>query len=261
MKIGIIGCGNMASFIIDGLKSKKEDIEFCIYDIDKNRMNMFSEKYNANPKIDEKQVVVDSDIIILAVKPKDIIGVLNNVKDEIDNKIIISIAAGIKIESLKRILGDKKIIRVMPNINISVQKGILAMTYINLNNDEIIQIEELLNLLGNVYTLSEKYFDLITALIGSGPAFIALFIEALCDGALKLGLSKDISLKMILDLIEGTIINMKINNYKPQDIRDFVSSPGGTTIEGLLEMEKNGAKAAIIDGLIKAYEKSIELGK
>lgn len=256
MKIGIIGCGNMASSIAHSVKQFTEVQLFC-YDIDTNKAERFSHAYGAVRVESEIEVVINSSITIIAVKPKDIFTVLEKIKENIADKIIVSIAAGISISKIKGVIGEKKIVRVMPNINISVQKGVLGITFSETISAE--EKEKILNLfrnMGEVIATDEKQMDAITALFGSGPAFVAHFIESFTDAAVKLGFSKQESINLVLTLFEGTVVNMKNNMLTTQQIKDMVTSPGGTTIEGLVEFERRAVKGAIIDGILKAYERA-----
>lgn len=256
MKIGIIGCGNMASSIAHSIKQSIEAHLFC-YDIDLDKANRFSQAYGATKMNSEIETVESSSIIIIAVKPKDIFDVLEKIKDCISEKIIVSIVAGISISKIKDVVGDKKIVRVMPNVNISVQKGVMGICFSEmLSVDEKEKILNLFKSMGEVIATDEKHMDAITALFGSGPAFVAHFIESCVDAAVKLGFSRQESLNLILTLFEGTVVNMKNNMLTTQQIKDMVTSPGGTTIEGLVEFERRAVKGAIIDGILKAYERA-----
>lgn len=256
MKIGIIGCGNMASSIAHSIKQSIEAQLFC-YDIDIDKANRFSQVYGAIRVNSEIETVGSSSIIIIAVKPKDIFDVLEKIKDGISEKIIVSIAAGISISKIKEVVGDKKIVRVMPNINISVQKGVMGICFSEMvSADEKEKILNLFKSMGEVIATDEKHMDAITALFGSGPAFVAHFIESCVDAAVKLGFSRQESINLVLTLFEGTVVNMKNNMLTTQQIKDMVTSPGGTTIEGLVEFERRAVKGAIIDGILKAYERA-----
>ncbi|BCS81207.1 pyrroline-5-carboxylate reductase [Anaerocellum diazotrophicum] len=256
MKIGIIGCGNMASSIAHSIKQSIGAQLFC-YDIDTDKANRFSQVYGAIRMNNEIETVESSSIIIIAVKPKDIFDVLEKIKDGISEKIIVSIVAGISISKIKEVIGDKKIVRVMPNINISVQKGVMGICFSEeVTNDEKEKIINLFKSMGEVIVTYEKYMDAITAIFGSGPAFVAHFIESFVDAAVKLGFPRQESLNLILTLFEGTVVNMKNNMLTTQQIKDMVTSPGGTTIEGLVEFERRAVKGAIIDGILKAFERS-----
>jgi pyrroline-5-carboxylate reductase len=256
MKIGIIGCGNMASSIAHSIKQSIEAHLFC-YDIDLDKANRFSQVYAATKMNSEIETVESSSIIIIAVKPKDIFDVLEKIKDCISEKIIVSIAAGISISKIKEVVGDKKIVRVMPNVNISVQKGVIGICFSEkVSDDEKEKLFYLFKNMGEVIATDEKHMDAITALFGSGPAFVAHFIESCVDAAVKLGFSRQESLNLVLALFEGTVVNMKNNMLTTQQIKDMVTSPGGTTIEGLVEFERRAVKGAIIDGILKAYERA-----
>lgn len=257
MKIGVIGCGNMANSIVYSISKTKKHQLFC-YDIDRTKAEKFNKLYGVNNLMNENEVVSNCDIIIIAVKPKDIFEVLKKVKNTIENKIVVSIAAGISIEKIEDTIGSgKKIVRVMPNINISVEEGILGICFSeSVLPDEKNKIRELFETMGTVIVVDEKLMDAITALFGSGPAFVAHFIESYVDAAVKLGFSKQESYDFVLKLFYGTIVNMKNNMLTTYQIKDMVTSPGGTTIEGLVEFERRGLKGAIIDGIIKAYERA-----
>ncbi|WAM32837.1 pyrroline-5-carboxylate reductase [Caldicellulosiruptor morganii] len=256
MNIGVIGCGNMANSIVYSITKRQKHQIFC-YDVDILKAEKFNNLYGATILMSESEVVLSCDIIIIAVKPKDIFNVLKKIKGLVDNKIIVSIAAGISIDRIKDMIGEKKIVRVMPNVNISVEEGILGMCFSeSIVDSEKEKIKELFESMGKVIVVEEKSIDAITALFGSGPAFVAHFIESYIDAAVKLGFSKQESYDLVLKLFYGTIVNMKNNMLTTHQIKDMVTSPGGTTIEGLVEFERRALKGAIIDGIVKAYERS-----
>lgn len=256
LNIGMIGCGNMANSIAYSI-TKGNDIKLICFDIDVSKAEKFAKQYGASIGENERAVVESSEMVILAIKPKDIFEVLERIKDVIKDRIIVSIVAGIKIEQIKNIIGDKKIVRIMPNINIGVEEGVLGVCFSeNIDGDEKETISNLFKSLGIVKAVSEKMMDAITALFGSGPAFVAHFIDSYIDAAIKLGFSKSEAYELVLELFYGTIVNMKNNMLTTYQIKDMVTSPGGTTIEGLVEFERRGLKGIIIDGIVKAYERS-----
>jgi len=266
MKIGIIGAGKMGEAIISGfLKSKvfsHEDIYAS--EIIEKRRRYIADTYHIECFDDIERVVAVSNLIIVSVKPGNIRDVLEVIRNVITpEKILISIAAGISLEFLSKYLPkDTSIIRVMPNLACFVREGMMAVCPSkNIPNEKLESIKKTLSLLGRVITLDEKYFDAVTGLVGSGPAYIYLVIEALSDAGVKLGLPKDIATTLVAQTVLGAGKMVVETDEHPARLREMVATPGGTTIEGLIELERGGLRVTLIDAVIKATERAKELSK
>lgn len=264
MKIGIIGAGNMASALAGGLITAGvvSSDELSISDINPvglerwKKLGVFSTQSNV-------EVIGRSDIVILAVKPNVLPCVLEEISPKLANKVLISIAAGVQIEAMEKILGsDVKIIRAMPNTPAQVNCG---MTVIapnkNISASELDDAKAVLSGVGDVVVLEEKYINAATAIHGSSPAYIYMLIDAMADCGVKYGIPKNISLQLAAKAVEGSAKMVLENNVHPQALKDAVCSPGGTTIEAVLELEKTGFKSSIAQAIDKCVKKADEMSK
>ncbi len=261
-KIGVIGCGNMGEALIKGMieKSKVESTQIVVNDINKERQNYIVEKYNTAGS-DIKKVVSFSEMVFLVVKPKDLEKTLEPVKDLFnENQILISVLAGVRIQKLKNLVKNPNIVRIMPNTPALIGEGVIGVSF----EKEIEKKEEIVNLLkalGEVFEVKEELLDVITGLSGSGPAYVFTFIDALAQGGVKMGLSYQDALKIATQTVLGSAKLLKETEEHPAVMRDKVTSPAGTTIYGLHELEKRNFKDAVISAVEKATERSKELSK
>lgn len=257
-KIGIIGLGNMGNAIAEGLSGSLSPDQIHVYDTDPEKSGRIK-GVTVSPFIEE--LIENCGILILAVKPDKIDEILAKLRNY--SGIIVSVAAGIKIESLRRGAGiDKKIVRAMPNTPAIAGCG---MTVIcsgdNVSPDETEDIKTILMYAGKVLLLPEKLMDAVTGVSGSGPAYVFTFIQALADGAVKMGIPRDDALTLAAQTVYGSAKMLLDKRENPVKLRDQVASPGGTTIEAIHVLEKAGFSGIIIDAVEAATLKSKELGK
>lgn len=258
--IAVIGAGKIGSAIIKAIKECYPDIRL----IATGRRDITLENaksLGADTTRNNKEAVTKADLIILSVKPHHFPVIIREVgRDVWNGKKIVSVMAGIKLRTLETVLTNAKVFRAMTNINASVKKASTAIS--TLNNDTYAKevIGDMFKCLGTVYWVPEEYIDIWTALAGSGPAFISEIIDALVLGAVASGMPRDIAYKAILDVLEGTAILLKNRDVHPAEVRDEVTTPGGTTIRGLAVMESRGIKSALIETIEAAYKRSFEIG-
>jgi len=264
-RLGIIGSGKMAEALVKGVLNagvyKKKEI--TVSDIDPEKTQNIKKKYGINTTADNKDLAESCNVIIFAVKPGHIEEVLNEIKNITSRKkLYISIAAGIKTSFIQKTVNKElKITRIMPNMPAVLQEGAFGIYFNNLNTSKDREsITKIFHNLGVVEVVQdEKLIDAVTGLSGSGPAFAAVFAEALADGGVKMGLSRETALKLSAQTILGTAKLILESGMNPSDIKDMVSSPGGTTIAGIHELEKHGLRNAVISAVESATLKSIEL--
>lgn len=265
VRIGFIGSGNMAQALIKAILDRgiSDTLGIISSDNDVGKLKEIEKEIGIKTTMDNNQVVEKSDVIFIAVKPQDMGNVLKGIKDAISSdKIIVSIAAGIKISSIESILGEKKIVRVMPNTPCLVGEMAAGFTpNSNLTEQEISTIEIILESAGMAIKLEEEKLDAVTGLSGSGPAFVARLIEAFKEAGTENGLSEEISYKLALKTFIGTAILLDKNKMQPEELVKMVSSPKGTTVAGREVLEKSDIKEVIKDTIKKAIERSKELGK
>lgn len=263
-RIGIVGVGRMGEALISGLLRSKafgpKRIVAC--DILEERRRHISTTYGIECYNAAKEVVANSDLIFIAVKPGDVEKVLKEISEGVKkDKIVISIAAGVALENLMEYLPKgTSIIRAMPNIACHVGEGMIAVCPSNDTPEDHLKIAiEVLGLTGRVVNLEEKYFDTVTGLVGSGPAYIYLVIEALADAGVKLGLQRGIATTLVAQTTLGASKMVLDTKEHPATLRDKVVTPAGTTIEGLLELERRRVKFAFINAVMKAAERAKRL--
>ncbi len=260
-KIGFIGCGNMGSSMLGGLISKgfsnNEDI--IVSTRSEKSKERLEKQYRVNATVHNEEVVEFADVLILAVKPymyKDVIG---KIKEHITkDKIIISIAAGIDLEDLHEMIGeDYKIIKTMPNTPALVGEGMSAICpNSNINDEELEYVCNMFNSFGKYEILSEEDFHGFIALCGSSPAYVFMFIEAMADEAVKLGIPRNKAYKMAAQSVLGSAKMVLETGKHPGELKDMVCSPKGTTIEAVCELERLGFRNSIIGAMDKCADKS-----
>lgn len=263
MKIGFIGCGNMATAIINGITNNNvvSEKDINAYDVFHGATKKLKENKDINICENEKDVVKSSDIIFLAVKPNVQASVLKAIDGEIKDKLIISIAAGKTIEFIESNLKCKaKIVRVMPNINAKVGEAISAYCFNDSVTDEDkTNVESLLNGIGQVLYLDESYFPLFGVIGGCGPAFAYMFIDAMARAGVKNGMKKSDALKISAQTVLGSAKMILESDEHPWQLIDNVCSPGGTTIEGVTSLQADGFEAAVHNAVDKALDKDKKL--
>ncbi len=262
MKIGFIGGGNMATALLDGLVSSGYNAEnFVLTDTDSGKCKIWAEKgvcVAENASVLEKL----SDVIFLAVKPN----VIGSVLDELSgfpDKIYISIAAGITLTYLEEKLGiDKKIVRTMPNTPAQVKCGMTVITpNNNLTDDDISMVTDILYCIGDVEKLPEKFINSATALHGSSPAYVYMMIDAMADAGAAMGLTKAQALRLAAKAVEGSAKMVLETKLHPEQLKDNVCSPGGTTIAAVCDLEQNGFRSVVQSAVRECAKKAEEMSK
>ena len=265
-RIGFIGGGKMAEALAKGIinASLSSVDKIIASDVDKKRCQILEKDTGIKTTQENKKITSESDIIILAVKPNIIGSILKELKNDITPRhLVVSIAAGIPLDFIESALNKGcRVVRVMPNTPCLV--GETAAGYAlgkAATRDDGKLVGEILNAVGKSYLLEEKHLDAVTGLSGSGPAFVYTVIEALSDGGVKMGLPRDISTKLAAQTVLGSAKMVLETGMHPGELRDFVTSPGGTTIEGLHALEKGNIRNALIDAVETATKKSKKLGR
>ena len=264
-KAAFIGAGNMAEAMVRGLLAsgsfKKKDV--TLSDVDPGRLSYLSSKYGVATTSDNREAVKASDIVIFSVKPNVIPGVCREIRSiaTID-KLYVSIAAGVGHSFIKKLIGkDIKLARVMPNTPSLVLEGASCVYFgEGFSGEQEEMVLGVLGALGKAFRVeSEDLMDAVTALSGSGPAFVSIFIEALCDGAVKMGLSRKLATELAAQTVLGTSKMIQEGAGHPAEIKDMVTSPGGTTASGIHSLERGGFRAAVISAIESAARRSAEL--
>lgn len=263
-RIGFIGAGSMAEALIKGILNSNLLASENLYISDPKikRVEELKEKYDLKIAKDNHELVKKVDYIILAVKPKIVAKVLSKVGREItDGHQLFSIAAGITIASIEKHLQDNiAVIRLMPNTPALIGEGATAYSLGHYADDKDAQVvEKIFNAVGVVLQVEEDLMDAVTALSGSGPAYIYLIIEALTDAGVNVGLPREIASKLTLETILGATKTVLEGDKHPAKLKDMVTSPGGTTITALKKLEEGGVRAALYQAVEAATKKSKDL--
>jgi pyrroline-5-carboxylate reductase len=265
-KIGFIGTGKMGSALIRGICSAGIIPCSGIYasDVFEASLKELRESLHINVTQDNIEVVRNSDIIVLAVKPQILKAVLSSIKDVITpDKMVISIAAGVKLETIESELNEgTRVVRVMPNIAATVSEAASAVAQgKNASAEDADDVLRIFQSVGSAIAVQENLMDAVTGLSGSGPAFIFPVIEAMADGGVYEGLDRNSALILAAQTVLGAAKMMLETNIHPGELKDMVTSPGGTTIRGIYELEESGIRAAFMKAVIASSTRSKELGK
>ncbi|WP_250675336.1 pyrroline-5-carboxylate reductase [Paraclostridium ghonii] len=265
-KIGFIGAGNMAKAMIGGIVKSKLVEPNNVFASDLNIASLESAKaeYNINITNDSKEVVKNSDVVIVAVKPNVYDLVLEGVKELIDNKkIIVTIAAGKTIESVENVIGaDKKIVRTMPNTPALVNEGMSALCKNkNITDEELNMVKEIFNSFGKAEVVNEYLIDAVIGASGSAPAYVFMFIEAMADAVVCAGMPRKQAYTFASQAVMGSAKMVLETGTHPGELKDMVCSPGGTTIEAVKTLEAEGFRSSVIKAIHDCIEKSKEMSK
>ncbi len=257
--IGFIGGGNMASAIIGGLVSSGVASDnIMVSDKNKYALDSLKEKFGVVVSDSNVSVALQADMLFLCVKPNIIGIVADEIKDSIKNStVIVSIAAGKGIEQLEELFGkDKKIVRVMPNTPALVGEGMSAVCSNKAAEQDADSVVNIFSQMGKCEKLSEKLMDTVTAVSGSSPAYVFMFIEAMADGAVQGGMTRDSAYKFAAQAVLGSAKMVLETGKHPGELKDMVCSPGGTTIDAVASLEKSGFRNAVIKAMKACIEKS-----
>jgi len=264
-KIGFIGTGKMGEALIKGILHARLVPSKNIYagDMDTVKLQALENELKINACRDNCDAVVNSDVVIVAVKPQIVTIVLNEIKSSIKNQLIISIAAGVTIDTYEKNLpAGTKVIRVMPNIAATVKEAASAIsTGSAASKEDTAMAAAIFNSIGKTVILQENLRDAVTILSGSGPAYVFMIIEALADGGVHEGLDRNTAKLLAAQTVLGAAKMVLEGTSHTGELKDMVTSPGGTTIRGLRVMEEQGVRIAMMNAVIAACERSKELGK
>jgi pyrroline-5-carboxylate reductase len=255
-KIAVIGAGMMGGAIVKSLLKSGYSGKITATDIQPERLKE-QEQLGVAVSTDNRKAAADSEIVFLVVKPGDVEKVLKEINKETKDKLVISVAATIPIKFVKKFIPEARIVRIMPNVGALVQASYTAYCC-----DESVtqrdkdKVKALLSMMGMCQEVDEKYMDAITALSGSGPGYLSIIIEALMYAGLKVGLPRNVALNSSAQTVLGTgklIIELQEH---PARIKDMVTTPGGTTIEAIYELEGSQIRQALMRAVEEATKKS-----
>lgn len=263
-RIGFIGCGNMGGAILRGIVAAgvaaKEQI--FVYDVNE-AVREEMRTFGVQVMTDNEAVCAASDYVFLAVKPQYMAQTLASTGQALEDKCVISIAAGLSAARIRSMINARpRVLRTMPNTPAMVLSGAFALcSDSDLTEEERQTAQTLFAPLGVVEWVPEALIDAVCGVSGSGPAYAAMFIEAMADGGVREGLPRDAAYRLAAQTLMGTAKMYLENGTHPAKLKDMVTSPAGTTIEGCYALEKGGFRAAVMDAVHVGAEKSRELGR
>jgi pyrroline-5-carboxylate reductase len=258
-RVGIIGAGKIGGSLLHRL-AESGDFDLAVSDIHPEQLQPYK-KYGIRTTSSNRELAEDSDLVIVAVKPWDVVQVLTEIWPPIEgaDKAVTSVAAGVSIARISEELPPgTAVLRVMPNVCASVGLGSAVVTANEPGRAMLPTVIDIFRHVGDVMELPERLFDAATALHGSGPAYVALFADALIQAGVREGIPRDVARRLVVETIGGTAVLLK--DRSAHQVRDEVMTPGGTTAAAFVAMEKAGFVAAVYDGVNAATERARGLG-
>ncbi|OLC01407.1 MAG: pyrroline-5-carboxylate reductase [Candidatus Rokubacteria bacterium 13_1_40CM_68_15] len=265
-KVGFIGSGNMGEALIKGLTVANVVPGEMIWasDVRGDRLKELGRTYGIQLASDNLQLVREADVVIMAVKPQIMTPVLREIASVFSRrKLMISLAAGVSTDTIRAALGrEGRLIRVMPNTPALVLEGVTAIAKGDGLEPEDMEVAgEIFSAVGRVVVLDESLMDAVTGLSGSGPAYVAVVIESLADGGVKMGLDRLTAMTLATQTVLGAAKLLLETRLHPGALKDMVSSPGGTSIAGVAALEEGGIRTTFIKAVERATQRSKELGR
>jgi pyrroline-5-carboxylate reductase len=263
MRIAILGTGKIGESLLAGLRSS-DWADIVASSRREERAAELHERHGVETTTTNAEAIKGADVVVLAVKPQDIEGLLGEVGHLLTaDQTVLSVAAAIPTARIERHLaGDVPVVRAMPNTPATVHEGVAGMCAgKHAGAEHLERAGTVLRAVGAVVEVPESQMDAITAVSGSGPAYYALLAEAMIDAGLLLGLSREISTKLVVQTMLGTAKLLRDEHVHPVELREMVTSPGGTTIRAIRELEQAGVRAAFLNAINAAMERSKELAR
>ena len=264
MRVGFIGGGVMGESLIKSILARGVSFpnDIVVSDISQRRRDFLSQEYSIKATASNVEASGNAEIVVLAIKPQDLNTALSELKNLSPQQLVLSIVAGATLKTIQQQLGHSYLVRSMPNMPAQIGEGVTVWTATaEVSEHQKGLAKSVLAALGEeIYVDNEKYIDMATALSGSGPAYIFLIIEALIDAGVHIGLSRDIAEKLVIETTIGSARTIKVMGKHPAVLRNMVTSPGGTTTEGLLQLESSGLRSYLLRAVNASYDKAKSLG-
>lgn len=265
VSIGFIGTGNMGGALIRGISAGNAEKKYRLfgYDINRQALDKLAAETCLTPCSSNGELVRKSDIVFLAVKPQYAKAALEEIKDVLGNRILVTIIVGLPISWYKNILGSQaRVVRTMPNTPALVGEGMTLVCFDGTQTpDEKAVVMELLRYSGMAEELEEGLMSEVTALTSSSPAYVFMFIEAMADAAVQSGIPRQKAYRLAAQAVLGSAKMVLETGKHPAELKDMVCSPAGTTIEAVAELEKAGFRNAVIRAMGECTRRAREIGK
>lgn len=259
----MIGGGMMGEALLSRLVAQQvfDPSEIIVSEPNRSRREFLTQQYKVHVT-DQNRQAADSDVILLAIKPQAFPQIAQELAEQNVSALVISILAGTPLAQLEAAFPQQPVVRAMPNTPAAVGAGMTAIASgQHAQPQHVEQAIRILSTVGEVVEVPESMLDAVTGLSGSGPGYIAIVIEALADGGVAAGLPRAIALKLAIQTVRGTAQLLQESGIHPGELKDRVTSPGGTTIAGIAELEKAGVRSAFIEAVTVSAGRSKELGK
>ncbi len=258
MQISIIGCGNMGRGLAQRLSQTNQ---LFLYDHNHNKSELLSQQGYGKACKEITEALNSSETVILAVKPQNLKQLAESIKDELkDKQIIVSLLAGTTFETLRHYFPTVQIVRMMPNLPLIYGEGVIGLS---LNKDEKNDVKEELTKtfesLGKIYWLTEEKIDALSALTGSGPAFIFVMVEAMIDAGIAMGFSASDAQSLTYQMLRGSLTLLEQSSKHPGELKWQIASPQGTTIAGLKRLEELAVRGGIMNTFLATYDRAKQL--
>jgi pyrroline-5-carboxylate reductase len=265
-KVAFLGGGKMGEALVSGLirsgaRTSEELMVTCRRD---ERARELAERHGVTTTLDNREAVEWADTLVLTVKPQDMEALLTQIGEHVPpEQLVISFAAGIRTTFIEQVLRhDAPVVRVMSNVAVLVDEAMSVVSPGSRAQDEhLVVAEELLGAVGRVIRLPEVHQDAVTATSGSGPAYFFLLAEAMIEACILLGLSRDVASELIIQTMLGSAKMLRDTGKHPVELREMVTSPGGTTIAAIRHLEQAGVRAAFLNAIDAARQRSAELAR
>jgi pyrroline-5-carboxylate reductase len=263
-KVAILGAGKIGESLLSGLLSAawRTPDEIAPTGRRAERIAELADRYGVAATLSNSEAVAGARLVVIAVKPQDFALLLGEIGGLLSTEqTVLSIAAAIPTAAIeRRIAPGVPVVRAMPNAPSTVHEGIAGICAgAHAGDDDLALAEEALSHLGAVVRVPERYMDAVTAVSGSGPGYFALLAEAMIEAGILLGLSREITTQLVVQTMLGTATLLRDQNMHPVELREMVTSPGGTTIRAIRELERAGVRAAFLNAIQAAMERSQEL--
>ena len=265
-RLAVLGGGKMGEALIAGLVAsgwRKPD-EIVVTGRREERLSELFDSYGIDTLLDNAAAVAGAELVVLAVKPQDIEILLSEISAHVSaDQTVLSVVAAIPTSFIEARLGnDVPVVRAMPNTPSIVHEGMAGIAAgRHASEDSLKLATEVLRHVGRVVTVPEPYLDAVTAISGSGPAYFALLAEAMIEAGILLGLSREISTELVIQTMLGSAKLLRDEHMHPVELREMVTSPGGTTIRAIRVLEQSGVRAAFLNAIQAAMERSQELAQ
>ncbi len=265
MKIAFIGGGVMGEAMLSAILAKglSTPRDISVSDIDKSRRRHLEQKYGVAVMSDNRLAIEERDVVLLAIKPQNLVEVMAELSGQLKpTQLVLSIIAGARIDALRLGLNHNCIVRAMPNTPAQIGEGISVWTATaKVTEQQKGWAGSILGATGReIYVDDEKYIDMATAVSGSGPAYVFLFVESLVEAAVGIGLPRDIAEELVLQTVLGSGHLVQKSGKEPAELRRMVTSPGGTTEQALLQLEKGGFSSLLMQAVGAAHDRARRLG-